>query len=313
MNTFTTKSVPRRLAVTIRPMDEELLGKVRELVADPTRVPALHALLQAQVARVIEAMRDDSLAAGAPFSDEELVRRVSAYEELTEDLARAAALIAYWGKTTDDRLVPGIVGRLANALDRGSGVNVWLELILYPAVLVLYGAGLGAAIGQREEQLALLLDSPTIRERGEWKRVALVLSGVAALSHNAAKHLPGLERRHTPTSDHLCEVMRPWVDELEPDQESYERAFDRWEYLLGLAMFDLVRDAGHGGYAPVGRLSWRGNYGNGIEVALGQEIAAAGANWPLLRAGLFGGDSTRLAASVEGWHKYIAGARNQQF
>jgi hypothetical protein len=294
-------------------MNGELLSKVRDLVADPTKAPALQALLQAETTRVIDGMRDESLTPGTPYSDEELARRVSAYEESTERLGRAAALIAYWSKTTDDRLAPGTVARLANALDRGSGVNVWLDLTLYPAVLVLYGAGLGAVIGRREEQLAPLLDSPTIRDRGEWKRVALVLSGVAALSHNVAKHLPALERRHTPTSDHLCDVMRPWVEELEPEQESYERAFDRWEYLLGLAMFDLIRDAGHSGYAPVGRLSWRGNYGNGIEVVLGQEIAAAGANWPLLRAGLFGGDSARLATSVEGWHKYIAGARNQQF
>jgi hypothetical protein len=295
------------------PVNDELLGKVRDLVADPTKAPALQALLQAETKRVIDGMRDESFAPGMPYSDEELTRRLSAYEELTESLGRAAALVAYWSKTTDDRLVPGIVARLANALDRGNGVNVWLDLTLYPAVLVLYGAGLGAVIGRREEQLAPLLDSPTIRDSGDWKRVALVLSGVAALSHNAAKHLPGMERHHTPTSDHLCGVIRPWVEELEPDQESYERAFDRWEYLLGLAMFDLIRQAGRGGYAPVGRLSWRGNHGNGIEVLLGQEIAAAGANWPLLRAGVFGGDPARLATSVEGWHKYIAAARNQQF
>lgn len=294
-------------------VNEALLGQLRELVADPTKAPALHALLQAEVARVIEGLRDESFSAGVPYSDEELARRVAAYEALTEDLARAAALVAYWGKTTDDRLVPGIVARLANAMDRGNGVDVWLDLYLYPAVLALYGGGLGAVIGNREEQLAAVLDSATIRDQGQWKKVALVLSGVAAISNKVAKRLPGLDRRHTPTSDHLCEVVRPWVEELEPDQESYERSFDRWEYLLGLAMFDLTRQTPGTGYAPVGRLSWRGNYGGGIEVMLEQEIASAGPSWPLLRAGLFGGDPTRLAESVAGWHAYIVGARNQQW
>lgn len=294
-------------------MDEELLGKVHELVADPTKAPALRALLQAETARVIEAMRDESLASGVAYSDEELVRRVAGYEVLTQDLASAAGLVAYWSQTTDDRLVPSIVARLANALDRGNGTTIWLELYLYPAVLVLYGGGLGAVIGGREEQLAALLGSPTISDGSEWKPAALVLSGVAALSHNAAKRLPGLDKRKTPTSDHLCEVLRPWVEELEPDQGSYERVFDRWEYLLGLAMFDLVRQVHHTGYAPVGRLSWRGDYGNGIEVALEQEIASAGPDWSLLRAGLFGRDAARLAESVAGWHTYIAEDRNRRW
>ena len=294
-------------------MNEEMLRRVKELVGDPTKGPALHDLFQADAARVIEAMRDESFAPGTGYSDEELARRVGAYEALVEDLARAAALAAYWSGTTDERLVPAVVARLANAFERTSGEGVWLDLSIYPAVLVLYGAGLGAVIGRREAQLAGLLGGATIREREEWKPVAVVLSAQAALDHKTARSLPGLEKRRTPMSDHVCEVLRPWVEDLEPDQSTYERAFDRWEYLLGLVMFDLTRTAGRRSYAPVGRLSWRGDYGNGIEVALGEEIAAAGAGWPPVFAGLFGGDAARLAESAEGWHEYIREARRQRW
>lgn len=294
-------------------MNEGLLGRVRELVADPTKTPALHALLHAEAARVIQGMRDDAFAPGATYSDEEFARRMKAYEELAEDLARAAALVVYWSRTTDERLIPGVVTRLANSIERTAGQVPFLELSLYPAVLVLYGAGLGAVIGRREEQLAELLGLPTIRDRHEWKPVALMLSGPAALDHKIARRLPGLERHHTPASDRLCEVLQPWVEELQPDQESFEHAFDRWEYLLGLVMFDLTRQGERPGYAPVGRLSWRGNYGGGIEVALEQEIALAGSDWPLLRGGLFGRDAKRLGESVAGWHAFIAQARQHQF
>ena len=121
-----------------------------------------------------------------------------------------------------------------------------------------------------------------------------------------------MELRKTPVSDHLCEIVRPWVEELEPDQDSYERAFDRWEYLLGLAMFDLTRAAGRG-YAPVGRLSWRGDYGGGIEIALAAEIEAAGSDWPLLRGGLFGRAPARLGESVQGWNEHIGRVRGNRF
>ena len=77
-------------------MNKDLLRRVRELVRDSTKAPSLHALLSAEAARVIQGMRDDAFAPGAVYSDEEFARRMKAYEELTEDLARAAALVAYW-------------------------------------------------------------------------------------------------------------------------------------------------------------------------------------------------------------------------
>jgi hypothetical protein len=70
--------------------------------------------------RVVEASRDGSFATkGVAFSNEELVRRVAAYEALTEDLGRAAAVIGYWSESADPRLLPWLVQRLANAVERG--------------------------------------------------------------------------------------------------------------------------------------------------------------------------------------------------
>jgi hypothetical protein len=293
-------------------MNEDLLRQVKESVGDPTKGPALHDLVAAEVGRVIEAMRDESFAAATPYSKEELARRVGAYEELVEDLGRVAAVAGYWSQTTDDRLIPRAISRLANALDRSSGTGTWLDLGLYPAVLVLYSAGLGAIIGRRDALLAELLAPATIRDHNEWKPAALVLSAPAAIEHRVAQQLPGLERCHTPVSDHLAEVLRAWVEELEPDQESYERAFDRFEYLVGLITYDISRQERAGGWGPVGRFRWRGRYENGIEIPVGAEIEALGDQWPLLGAGLFGRDLGRLRESVAGWNQRIASVRGQQ-
>jgi hypothetical protein len=259
----------------------------------PNEGPALHEIVHAEAARVIEGMQAESLNAGVEYSMDEFVRRLAAYEVLTEDLARAAALTAYWVKTTDDRLVPGIVARLANAMDRTAGQQPYLDLVRYPSLLVLYGGGLGAVIGRREEQLAGLLASPTIRERQEWQAIAVVVSGPAVIEHRIGRTLPGLERHHTPASDHLLEITGPWLQELESDQESFERWFDRWEFLDGLVAFDLSRQGRRGGWGPVGGFSWRAERGNPVDAEIGQEITSAGANWPLLRSGLFGGDAAR--------------------
>jgi hypothetical protein len=130
----------------------------------------------------------------------------------------------------------------------------------------------------------------------------------SGVDYQFAQQLPGLERRQTPMSDHLCEVLRPWLDGLEMDGETFDRAFDRFEYLHGLVMFDLIRQGGGQGYAPVGRHSWRGQYGNGIAGVVGAEVIEAGPTWPLLRSGLFGRDQTRLAESIKGWNERIARA-----
>ncbi len=55
-------------------MDEELIDKVKSRVADPTKAPALHDLLQAEAARVIEGMQGQRFSADAPFTPEDSVR-----------------------------------------------------------------------------------------------------------------------------------------------------------------------------------------------------------------------------------------------
>ncbi|MES2211078.1 MAG: hypothetical protein V4515_13005 [Chloroflexota bacterium] len=294
-------------------MNEELVASVKAIVADPAKGPALHDLLHAEANRVIEAMRDEQFAAGTAYSKDELARRVAAYEALTEDLSRAAAMVAYWSKATDDRLVAGLVARLANAMERDNGVVPWLEMFLYPALLVMYAGGLGSVIGGRDGLLAALLASPLIHEREEWKPIVLVLHSHNVIDHSIAKELPGLQRRHTPMSDHLAEVLQPWLAPLEPDQPAFEHAFDRFEYLLGLVMFDLRRAAHGSGWAPVGRLSWRGERRRGVDAEIAEEISAAGSAWPLLSAGLFGGERDRLTESAAGWISLVREVRGHQF
>ncbi len=67
-----------------------------------------------------------------------------------------------------------VIGRLANAVDSSAGVNVWTDLVLYPALIVGNAAGLGAATGGREAFLAPVSISAFIRPRQEWKPRRLV-------------------------------------------------------------------------------------------------------------------------------------------
>jgi len=289
-------------------VNTEFLTRVKDLAADATKGPALHDVIGAEAERVVEAMGDGSFAAKAvAYSNEELARRVAAYEILAEDLGRAAAVIGYWSESADPRLLPRLVRRLANAVERGEGLPVWLELIRYPALLVTYAGGLGAVIGDREGALALLLTRPIIRENDGWKPAATHLSSGGVLSGELPKRLPGLEQHRTPMSDHLMETTRPWLEDLEPDQIAFERAFDRYEFLAGLLMFDLTRGDTERGWGPIGRFHWRSRYGGGIAEEVGAELDATSMAWPLVRAGAFRGSGER---AVESFHGYLEHLRH---
>jgi hypothetical protein len=147
--------------------------------------------------------------------------------------------------------------------------------------------------------------------REEWKPVAAAIYPQAVVEHRVAQRLPGLERRHTPLSDHLFEALRPCLADLIPLEAEYERQFDGFEFVLGLVHFDLTRGES-GGWGPVGRFSWRGEYRPGEDTAIAEELLSGGRQ-PLLDAGLFRGNRERLQESVEGYVAHVAAVRRSQF
>jgi len=266
--------------------------------------------VQAEAARVLEGSASSRYAPGDAYEDAALAERVASYEELTGNLARLLAFGARWGAPESIRIWPSVIGRMAS-IDRSAGVNVWLDLALYPALLLLYTAGIAAVSGQRHDNLGALLVSRVVLVREECEPIATAIYPQAAVDHRVAQRLPGLERRHTPLSDHLVEVLRPWLAELIPLEAEYERQFDRFEYLLGLVHFDLVRGDG-GGWAPVGRFSWRGKHRRTVDAEVGEELLSTDRH-PLLGAGLFLGSRDRLQGSVEGYAAHVAAIRRSQF
>lgn len=101
------------------------------------------------------------------------------------------------------------------------------------------------------------------------------------------------------------ETTRPWLEELEPDEVAFERAFDRYEFLAGLLMFDLTRGDSERGSGPIGRFHWRSSYGGGVIEEVGTELDADSAAWPLVRAGAFRGSGERAAESFRGYLAYL--------
>jgi hypothetical protein len=76
--------------------------------------------------------------------------------------------------------------------------------------------------------------------------------------------------------------------------------------MLGLVYVDATKTE----WGPAGRFA-ADQYGTGIDQQVEAEIKDAGASWPPLAAGLFGGSAERLEESLGRWRKHVEEARRQ--
>ena len=217
---------------------------------------------------------EEEFPAASSFGVDELARRVAAYEAASEHLCRAFALLGYWGSAQLARYCSDLIAIVASARDRGSGVAIWLQLYAYPAQLLFYAFGLGALIGGRYDNVGHLFRGRLQNYRGEWLPAVVELHNQGPLDSDVAKGLPDMDRRRTPSSDWLWQVMHPLLIDLLPSEARLEWEFDRFEVLIGLAFLNLDERRG-GRWAPGGRFTWRSAYQNGAASATLDEIDAS--------------------------------------
>jgi hypothetical protein len=241
----------------------------------------LDELLTQEADRLIAKLDADELAPHATLSQKEFQARVRIYESATEPLAKIAGVLGRWGGGSELPLVLDIIRALYTHAEKvGSGLQVWLNIRSYPSVLIFTAYGLGLTRAQRWATLHQLFSAHVARRSGDPDRMVgmLFLWGWKGDQKEWWQTLDGLERHHTPLSDHLCTLLTEWgknVTGLTPD---YELLFDRFEVLGSLAHLgttaetDLELKLGSTGqdalvWMPVGRVSWHSN-----GAALAQEL-----------------------------------------
>lgn len=251
----------------------------------------LHDLLAEETDRLRESISDSQFPPTTPFGNEELLRRVRRYESLSGTMLGMISTLGYWGEIRHRRLLARTLERVANSSDQWNGNSVWLKLRRYPAMLSAYAAGIGALANERYANLAAVLTGPQIKEIGrDAQPLAVGVHAWSVLDKDVAARLPGMGNRFTPVSLWLEDTLREPLRHLIPDREEYTRLFDRYEYLQALVVADLTRQDWEGRlWAPVGSFGWRWRHAGGEAQQIANEVESAGADWPLLQAGLFGG------------------------
>jgi hypothetical protein len=298
---------------------------LKELLRDPSKDIALDDLVTetAAVARqeCLDTERFPNSAAemsSAVTAGRVVIKRTDEYWSIIQPLATQLVVGCAWGKEEHNALWKSAMRTIANTTFSEGGLTVLIEMRMYPRVMVLYAAGLGAVARDNYSALrAITVDArlpqggrslPVISLCNPWR----AFSAAPVLAEMMVRHTEGQELtdddltaiarsngglRKTPVSDDLHSRLRETLTAVIRDDAAYDDTFDRLEVLLGLIAQD-ASDHGASEYGYVsggwpGRYAWRNSSGSDAFEEIGSEIKRDGAKWPPLASGLFDGSVNR--------------------
>ena len=284
---------------------------VKRYLVDARHKIDLHDQVTTELEKIVPLLSPSHFPLQGGFSAEELTARLKRYETFTEILRALVTTGCYWGTKDHMMLWTKVLERLANAFTPANGLIVWINLRLYPSLLLMYAGGLAAVAAGAYDTFGGLLTKPRIRnDNSEDVLVKKINAAGSVTDSRAMKQLPAVKNHKTPVSDYLCEVLREQLREFLPGDVEYERCFDRFEYLLGLVYVDIANSGDvNNDWAPVGRFIWRNEFAGPESRIAGQiklEAEAAGEDWAPLKAGLFSGSTRRFKEVQAAFETFLA-------
>lgn len=289
-------------------LNMSLVDQSKELLSEPRYRIALHDLVSQELRRVAgKTTEDDFSVSDRDVSSKALVDRLNRYEEVTSDVRRIAACVAFWGESMHGDSLATIHARLTDRFENRNGLVVWLALRWYPLILVFYSSGIAAVAAKKYETLAQIFGTMVGDPDSRQGRVPLVYALSKAIIElnrvDVFKTVPGHERQFVPRSEYLFKLLQPELDDLLFLGRDYEAHFDHFEVLVSLAAGAFfMRDEGRF-WAPLGRFAWKARRGYGrhpLQEVL-EEAESEGTAWEPLRKGVFLGgyeDFTRVAGEL---------------
>lgn len=273
----------------------EKVKRAKNLLSNDSSAIELHDQIANEVRRFLSITSEDSFPTSGQFTKEELLHRISRYEDAAADLSLLLACIAHWGKATHTSTMQKCIARSSDRLEPHGGLTIWLELRRYPLILELYTAGIAAIDAQRYDNLAALfytqLPSSEYRDKND-TFVEAISNGLLGLNRmNAFKQIPGHERHYTPHSEYLFKILQPRLDDTFFLGKNYETAFDEFEVFFALAIANIEMAKNGRVWGPIGRFGWKHrNRDNGPLARIIKDARMRKEAWPPIRAGMFGGD-----------------------
>jgi hypothetical protein len=246
----------------------------------------------------------DMLTAPVAVNIDLLTHRLRSYEQRSATLRTLFAAGTQWCAPRDTKLWAECFAGIASSEHNGGGGSLWLHLRMYPALLLMYIIGISSTMSNNWILFAKICSTKSRSRFEKREEFGLLVPETIVQGQTANSMLNSMYNTNnnypTPTRSYLCDILFGDFEESFISKNDYERVFDKFEYIAGLIHLDLKMRKKPDAYPnnPVGPYRWRrwgydedgDNVGNDVE----REVLLDQANWPPLRAGLFGGDLDRL-------------------
>ena len=288
------------------------IAALKRLMADGAHVIKLQDLILPIATEARERLvQTEALNLSVHPTKEELVRRVTLWNDALALLEQVLAVASHWSNTEQARVIAKALSRLV-VVQQPSGTvyQMWERVVRYPALRASYACGIGAQSSESYGVLRRLLVETRCPPRAGQSEIPLLLAlhEGAGFAQNYWKWLPGMDKRHMPVSDYLEESMRPCFQQLlESDEEILEQ-FDRYELFQALVFADIEGAERERFWAPLGSFIWRRSE---LVSRVREEIETAMPTWAPLQAGFFSGSKTRALEMLSRLEEHIALVRGQ--
>ena len=268
---------------------EATVAAMKRYLSEPRYRIQLADLVDDAVRKIVERVSGEDFSAKAAYpSGESFASRVQSYDAACSTLLAMAPVAGFWAEQDHYAVWERALLRLASS-DERSGNTVWLSFKQYPALLLLFGLGIGSVEAGRLEFLGRLF-SVLIQDVNRQRVPAFLSLVVRCLPGDAetlAKSLPGLERSRIPMSEWIHGVIREYTKDLTPNETQFTLAYTKLEILLALGFMHHGASI-YGNWAPLGRYFYLHEERNQVLEEIRESIAAMGDDSPFVDARIFG-------------------------
>lgn len=285
------------------------IAVAKKYLAEERFLIKLDDLVTRETTRLLEDTSDEYFPIGVQIDQQEFQRRVLRYEALSATLLGLMITGNYWSQPFHTELWTKTLKRVANPFDdyTRSTRSVRDGLSLYPALLLMYGGGIAAIAAQNYHNLAVLLNTKVkVINEPERQPAALALSVYRVFeASSTARWLPDVRTEDFAGHERLNKILREPAAEVLPQDDDYQKCFDRFEYLLALTYADLdakrrVSDHFYAPQALFASEARRRRRERGTPDEVNEEAKEMRDAWPPLKAGLFDSSYERFKKVMDG-------------
>ena len=283
------------------------VAALKRYMSEPRYRIQLSDLVGDAIGKVLEGTRGEAFASNAPqLSGESFAARVHRYDAACSTLLAMAPVAGFWAEPEHYAVWERALSRLATT-DERSGYTVWLSFKRYPALLLLFGLGIGAVEAGRLDFLGRLFSVPVPESNGQSLPAiqSLVNHCLPGEAGTVAKSLPNLERSRFPMSEWICGVMRKCAKDIIPTENQFGLTFTKMEMLLALGFGHHDSERWGGYWAPQGTFVYRREERGRILDEIQNSLSAMDDESPFVQSGIFGDSTESCRENIEKLNAFL--------